>query len=108
MKHTTVSKKQFSLSDKRKWTSTKSEAGRVQNDGSTFSVQGSKRTVATDVLYLGSEAADLHDALDGEEDGEDEVAVGQEVGVVQRGAVVLHHQEETEKGRFDFWLWSDV
>ena len=45
--------------------------------------------LATDVLYLGSEAADLHDALDGEEDGEDEIAVGQEVGVVQGGAVVL-------------------
>ena len=87
------------MSDKRKWTSTKSEAGRAQNDGSTFSVQGSKKTVATDIPYLGSEAADLHDALDGEEDGEDEVAVGQEVGVVQRGAVVLHHQEETEKER---------
>ena len=39
--------------------------------------------------YLRSEAADLHDALDGEEDGEDEIAVGQEVGVVQGGAVVL-------------------
>ena len=77
------------VSDKRKWTSTKSEVGRVQNDGSTFSVQGSKKTLATDVPYLGSEAADLHDALDGEEDGEDEIAVGQEVGVVQGGAVVL-------------------
>lgn len=39
--------------------------------------------------YLGSEAAELHGALDGEEDGEDEIAVGQEVGVVQGGAVVL-------------------
>ena len=42
--------------------------------------------------YLGSEAAELHGALDGEEDGEDEVAVGQQVGVVEGGAVELQWQ----------------
>ena len=46
-------------------------------------------SLSLSVSYLGSEAADLHDALDGEEDCEDEIAVGQKVGIVQGGAVIL-------------------
>ena len=42
--------------------------------------------------YLSPEAWQLHDALHGEEDGEDKITVGEDVGVVQGGALVLKHK----------------
>ncbi len=40
-------------------------------------------------IYLVSERKELHDTLDGEEDGEDQVAVGQHVRELQRSTVIL-------------------
>ena len=39
--------------------------------------------------YLVSEGKELHDTLDGKENGEDQVAVRQDVGELQGGTVVL-------------------
>ena len=42
--------------------------------------------------HLVPEAGQLHDALNGEEDGEDEVAVRQQVRVLQGSPLVLEQQ----------------
>ena len=43
--------------------------------------------------YLVSEGEELHDALDGEEDGEDQVAVRQDVGELERSSVILNKKQ---------------
>ena len=43
--------------------------------------------------YLVSEGEELHDALDGEEEGEDQVAIRQDVGELERCSVILNKKQ---------------
>ena len=43
--------------------------------------------------HLVSEGEELHDALDGEEDGEVQVAVRQDVGELERSSVILNKKQ---------------
>ena len=45
------------------------------------------------LLYPWAEGDELEDALDGEEEGEDQVEVAEDVGEVERGSVELKEQQ---------------